>query len=394
VANAAASRAAVDWRARAREVAPLARAEALASERAGTLTERVVTALAESGLFWLALPASLGGAEQGLETQIAVWEELSRADGSAGWCLMAGATTSAFAGAFCAPEAAREMFRRGARAVHAGQLAPRGSGTRTAGGWRVRGEYSFGSGCAHASWIDAGFVPLHDGKPRMLASGLPEMRVANLPREAVLFRGNWHVAGLQGTGSFDYSVLDRDVAEGFSFSLFADEPRSGGALYRLGIFPITAAGHAGFALGVGRRALDEIEALAHAKTRMGAGGPVAQDPLFQRELARAEARLRSARAFVLEAFGDVERVALAGDRPPLRQRALVRMATSWATEAAAEVADFAYRFAGTDSLRLPSDLQRAWRDIHAGTQHIFVDDKTYLDAARVLLGIAPPELPL
>jgi alkylation response protein AidB-like acyl-CoA dehydrogenase len=202
------------------------------------------------------------------------------------------------------------------------------------------------------------------------------------------------VAGLQGTGSFDYSVLDRDVAEGFSFSLFADEPRSGGALYRLGIFPITAAGHAGFALGVGRRALDEIEALAHAKTRMGAGGPVAQDPLFQRELARAEARLRSARAFVLEAFGDVERVALAGDRPPLRQRALVRMATSWATEAAAEVADFAYRFAGTDSLRLPSDLQRAWRDIHAGTQHIFVDDKTYLDAARVLLGIAPPELPL
>ena len=58
------------------------------------------------------------------------------------------------------------------------------------------------------------------------------------------------------------------------------------------------------------------------------------------------------------------------------------------------MADFAYRFAGTDSLRQPSDLQRAWRDIHAGTQHIFVDDKTYLDSAQVFLGIASEYVPL
>jgi alkylation response protein AidB-like acyl-CoA dehydrogenase len=386
--------AASDWRERARRVVPVVRGEALASERAGTLSEGVVRALGEAGLFGLALPVCLGGAEQGLETQLDVWEEISRADGSAGWCLMAGATASAFAGAFCAPEAAAQMFRGGGWVVHAGQLAPRGSGVVSPGGYRVKGEYSFGSGCAHAAWIAAGFVPLHDGQPELLESGLPEMRVACLRRDEVLFRGNWHVAGLQGTGSFDYSVLDKEVAEGFTFSLFADEPRQGGDLYRLGIFPITAAGHAGFALGVGRRALDEIGVLAHQKTRMGAEGPVARSPRFQYELARAEARLRSARAFVHEAFGDIERSVLAGDRPRLEQRALLRTATTWATEVAAAVADFAYKFAGTDSLRLPSDLQRAWRDIHAGTQHVFVDDKTYLDSAQVFLGIAPPFLPL
>jgi alkylation response protein AidB-like acyl-CoA dehydrogenase len=228
----------------------------------------------------------------------------------------------------------------------------------------------------------------------MLASGLPEMRVASLRRDEVLFRGNWHVAGLQGTGSFDYSVLDKEVAEGFTFSLFTQEPLQGGDLYRLGIFPITAGGHAGFALGVGRGALDEIERLAHQKTRMGSSAPVAQSPRFQHELARAEAKLRAARAFVHEAFGEIERSVLSGDSPRMQQRALVRTATTYATEIAAEVADFAYRFAGTDSLRMPSDLQRAWRDIHAATQHVFVDDKTYLDAAQVFLGIAPPHLPL
>ena len=96
----------------------------------------------------------------------------------------------------------------------------------------------------------------------------------------------------------------------------------------------------------------------------------------------------------LEAFGALEERVLGGDAPTLEQRALVRTATTWATEVAAEVADFAYRFAGTDSLRLPSDLQRAWRDIHAGTQHIFVDEKTYLDSAQVILGIAPENVPL
>jgi alkylation response protein AidB-like acyl-CoA dehydrogenase len=97
---------------------------------------------------------------------------------------------------------------------------------------------------------------------------------------------------------------------------------------------------------------------------------------------------------VFDAFGAIERGALAGDSPSQAQRALVRTATSWATEVAARAADFAYRFAGTDSLRLPSALQRAWRDIHAGTQHIFVEDKTYVDSGQVFLGIAPPFLPL
>jgi alkylation response protein AidB-like acyl-CoA dehydrogenase len=228
----------------------------------------------------------------------------------------------------------------------------------------------------------------------MLEIGLPEMRVACLPKSRVVIKGNWHVAGLQGTGSFDYAVPEQLVEEGFTFPLLTAVPKLGGALFRVGVLMITAGGHAGFALGVGRRALDEIEALARTKQRMGAAAPVAESPLFQRELARHEAELRAARLLAFDAFGAIERGALAGDEPSQAQRALVRTATTWVTEVAARAADFAYRFAGTDSLRLPSALQRAWRDIHAGTQHIFVEDRTYVDSGQVFLGIAPPFLPL
>lgn len=384
----------VDWVARAREVAPVVEAGAEASERAGTLTDAVVEAIADADLFGLAAPEAVGGAEAGFETQLAVWEEVSRADGSAGWCLMATATSSAFAGAYTAPDAARQMFEGRRWVAHAGQFAPRGQGVAEEDGYRISGEYSFGSGCAYAAWIAAGFIPLYDGRPRMLEIGLPEMRVAYLPRGKVLIKGNWHVAGLQGTGSFDYGVPEQRVAEGFTFPLLTAEPQLGGDLFRAGVLAITAGGHAGFALGVGRRALDEITSLARTKQRMGAAAPVAENPLFQRDLARHEAKLRSARLLVFDCFGDVERSVRAGDEPSLEQRALIRTATTYATEMAAEAADFAYRFAGTDSLRLPSALQRAWRDIHAGTQHIFVEDKTYLDSALVFLGLAPTFLPL
>jgi alkylation response protein AidB-like acyl-CoA dehydrogenase len=384
----------IDWLARAREVVPVVAAEALASERAGCLTDKAVNAMANAGLMGLAAPEALGGGEQGIETQLRVWEEVSKADGSAGWCLMATATASSFAGAFCAPEAAKAMFTSFRWVSHAGQFAPRGEGIAGDGGFEVTGDYSFGSGSAYSAFISAGFIPLYDGQPKIEPSGLPEMRVAMLPRERVLFRGNWHVAGLQGTGSFDYGVQQQHVDEGYTFSLFDKEPRTGGDLYRMGIFPLTAGGHAGWALGVGRHALDLIRELAPSKMRMGSETSVAGSPRFQYELARAEAKLRSARAFVFEAFGDLERSVMAGDEASLEQRALVRTSTTYCTEIAAEVADFAYRFAGTDSLRLPSDLQRTWRDIHAGTQHIFVDDKTYLDSAQVFLGIASEYVPL
>jgi alkylation response protein AidB-like acyl-CoA dehydrogenase len=384
----------VDWLARARAVSAEIEAEAEASEQAGSLTRRTVDALAGAGLFGLAVPKCVGGAEAGLERQLAVWEEVSRADGSAGWCLMAGGTSSAFAGAYCAPEAAREMFGGRDGVVHAGQFAPRGQGVAQAGGFRVSGEYSFGSGCAHAAWISAGFIPLYDGQPRMLESGLPEMRVAFVPREKVEFRDNWNVVGLQGTGSFDYALPEQLVPEGFTLPLFTREPRQGGDLYRLGIMVLTAAGHAGFALGVGRRALDEVTRLARQKVRMGASAPVAESAIFQRGLARAEAQLRAARLLVYDAFADVERSVREGSEPSLEQRALLRTATTWATEAAEQVADFAYRSGGTDPLRSPSVLQRAWRDIHAGTQHAFVSDAIYTDSAKVWLGTASPHLPL
>src|SRR5579871_3508337 len=365
-------------------LAPLINAEAAGADAAGTLTAPVVAALADAGLFGLLVPRSLGGMEADAVTTLLVFEELSAADGSTGWSFLANATTTAFAAAYTGDAAVKEMFSGPGPAIHAGMLGPRGAAKVVDGGYRVHGRFSFGSGCGHAGWIGAGTLVTKDGEFVVGRSGMPEMRVVFVPRDRVEFLGNWDVLGLSGTGSYDYELPEQFVGEDWTFPLTAEVAQRGGPVYRLGVLVLTSIGHCGFALGVGRRALQEIARLSGHKQRMGAAVPIRDQQLFQHDFAFHEAALRSARSYALEVFGSAQGSVEAGDDLTDEQRHRVRQATTYATRVAADAVRFAYTWAGTDGLR-PGPLQRCFRDIHAATQHIFVDNSTLTAATPVLL---------
>jgi alkylation response protein AidB-like acyl-CoA dehydrogenase len=377
-----------DLLARARAVAPLIEADALEAEQAGTTTKRVVEAIAEQQLFWTMVPKVCGGLEAPIATALGVFEALAHADGSTGWSVMANASSSAFAALYCDDDAVATMFPAGAPGIHAGMFGPVGDAVAGAGGFRFSGNYRFGSGCAHATWIAAGAIESKDGEPVVTESGLPSMLVGFFPPDAVELRGNWDVLGLAGTGSYDYTIDEQFVAEGFTFRLLEAEAKRGGAMYQLGLFGLVASGHAGFAMGVGTRALEEVVAIAANKMRMGSFEPVTAQQLFQHDFAMHDAAMRAARAYVYDAFGEAEATVLAGRPCTLVQQQRLRQATTYVTRVAADSARFAYTWAGTDALRNPSALQRCFRDIHAGTQHIYVDNNTLTGYTQALLTAA------
>ena len=368
----------------ARSLSQLIVSEAEHTEAAGTLSPAVVAAFRETGLFGLLIPAVLGGTEADAVTTLAVFEELSRADASTGWTLLANTTTSGFAGAFCGDAAVEAMFGSGKSPVHAGMLGPRGRARPAEGGYTVSGSYSFGSGSAHADWIGAGTMVMSGDAPVMTSSGLPEMRVVFLPREQVRFLGNWDVLGLVGTGSYDYAIDDVFVAEDFTFPLIGAEVRRGGPVYRLGVLGLTSIGHCGFALGVGRRALEEVARGAPGKVRMGGLTPVADDPIFRHDFSYQEAALQGARAYAFDVFGRAMDRASGGEDPDTELAQRLRQATTYATRVAADVVRSAYGWLGTDGIR-PGVLQRCLRDIETASQHIFVDGSTLTAAAPALL---------
>ena len=61
--------------------------------------------------------------------------------------------------------------------------------------------------------------------------------------------------------------------------------------------------------------------------------------------------------------------------------------TAYLTEVALDCAQFAYRCAGSQGLRNPSLVQRCFRDLFTGGQHLYVDQKGYETVAQHKLGL-------
>src|SRR5205809_984793 len=200
------SQAANDIVTAAQTLAPLIQESRGAMEAERRLPPKVVEALRELGALRMAVPRAYGGLELDPMTQVRVVEELSRQDGSVGWCSMISSAGS-FASAFLAPAVARRLCSSTDFSL-AGQVVPVGRAELVDGGYRVSGRYRFGSGCQHASILAGGCVVFAEGKPRRLANGQPETRVVVFPPSACRILDTWHTTGLLGTGSHDFLVED------------------------------------------------------------------------------------------------------------------------------------------------------------------------------------------
>lgn len=376
-------------RAMARSIEEVVLANAEQSEHDRTLVPEVVKALWDSGLMHWMNPKAAQGGEPGLLEMLDVWQELARQDGSVGWIGIANFPSAAFAAAYLSDEGFDEVFVRNAcRVTVGGQFAPNGMAAKIDGGYQLSGAWNFGSGTGHSQYVVAGFIPLINGEMIMDdRTGLPDMQVAVIPREQINFTDGWHVQGLKGTGSYDYNVTELFVPEHRVFPLFTREPHRGGHTFKLGVMPLTGAGHAAWALGVARSQLDDVLQLAKEKTRMGDPTTLSHKLTFQRNLAHHEGMWRAARAGVVNTFTRVEQAVKSGEELTVTMRLDMRLSATYATEACREICQFVHLAAGTTAIREGSRLERAFRDMYTGTQHAFINERTYTEAASVMLGL-------
>jgi len=371
-------------------------AHAAESEQLRTLAPAVVDAMWSSGLMSAFNPSAAGGSEPTFAEMIETWIEMAWQDGSFGWVGIANFPSSFAAASYLPDSGFAEVFTANDnRVTMGGQFFPNGQGVAVDGGYRLTGAWSFGSGTGHAEYVAAGFFPMVDGEMRWAGEGIPDMQVAVVPRDQVSFKDGWHVQGLRGTGSYDYAIDDVFVPHDRTFALFTREPKRGSSpAGRMGMMPVTAAGHAAWALGVAKSMLDDVAELAATKFRMSDMASLASRPTFQKDLAHHVAAWRAARLLVLDAFTGAEGAVAAGAELTPTMRADMRVAAVFATDTARGCAEWAHLAAGTTSIREGSRLERAFRDIYTGTQHAFISEKVAIDAAQVWLGVVEDQFGL
>jgi len=343
-------------------------------DREGRLSEAVVERLRAAGAFGIFTPREWGGAEMSPTEAMDLIRTLSYADPSSGWVTFAIGFATGLAGAFLDRDTAGELFSQPEFSC-AGQGTRAGRAVRTAHGYLLSGGWSFASGIKHATHVFTTAVDLDTGRPLCMV----------LPKDDVELVDNWDVLGLRGTGSIDYSAHDVFVPENRTFSAVSTEPVTGGGVYRVGAGNFASINHGAWALGVGRRLLDELAESVRIKAdQLGAQ---ATSVAFMENYADAETKLRAAKALLYEVWEEMEEALGKGGRPSVRLETLARVALNNATWQSRDIAGFVYAASGSSALR-SGTIQRLFRDVNGGTQH-FSSSRTILQSAgQELCGLA------
>ncbi|HEY4042030.1 MAG TPA: acyl-CoA dehydrogenase family protein [Rhodopila sp.] len=376
--------------AQARDIAPILQTEGSRVEALGQLTPSVLDALHDRGLYRTLLPRQLNGYGAGLDTFVNVMEILAAADASTAWCV-GQASGCSMAAAYVDAPVAKEIWGNDQRGVLAWGFQLEGRAKVVPGGYRVTGKWGFGSGGHHATWMGAHcHVELPDGSLLKDTDGTLIERTMLLRQDQINWSSNWDVVGLSGTGSDSYTLNDVFVPEAYTVRRDIDaERRVDDPFFRFTTTNAYACGFAGVSLGIARGMLDELKILAQTKKPSHTARTLRDSPVMQHLVAENEAKLRSARAFVLEAIRDGWDSIQRTGALTTENRVLMRLATTTAIQRAKEVAEFAYLEAGATAIFTSNLFERKMRDIHASAQQVQGRTGHIEICGRYFLGLDP-----
>src|SRR2546428_7373509 len=352
----------------ARKLAPKIRASADEIDRLRELPRALFEAIADAGLFHLAVPRAIGGGEIDLPTYVQVIEELGKADASTGWVVNQGAIYATYA-ARMPRVAAKKIWIDPPRAVVANTPAATAKAIVVPGGYRVTGRQGFSTGCRHATWVAAHAQVTDNGKIRLEPDGTPEMRYMLLPVGEAELLDTWHVRGMRGTGTHHFAVNDVFVPDERTVRSATAPLLEAGPLYKIPRTLCFASGDAAVALGMARTCLETFTQLAGSKTPRAMPNLLREQSMVQGSVGQCEAWLRSRRAFLMEAGrGSLGAATKSAVNP--EQRAHPRIATTHGIRLAAQIIDTLYNASGATAAYEDHLIQRHFQDIHVITQHL------------------------
>lgn len=376
----------IDAIAAAREVGPLIRELRHETEADRRIAQPIVACLRETRLCRMAIAEELAGLELPVVEVLEVYEVLAAAEASVAWVVWNNALPCLLS-RFLARSVRAELFADPTW-LYASSTRPTGRAAREGDGYRVDGRWALVSGCELAEWIALMCVVEEDGRPRLTAPGVPEMRLVFVRRGDYRISDTWHVSGLRGTGSHDVVVQGRRVSH--ERTLSPSDPSSlEGPLGRLPIISTMAAGYAAQALGIARSAVDTLVALTGTKVPADPGPGLRERPAVLSAIARHGAALEAARAHLWSCAGSVWDTASGGDAVAVDGITAVWSAALHAVDVARAAVDAMHAAAGTSALYTDCPLERAQRDMHAMSRHIVAQEMWREDAGRVKLGISP-----
>jgi len=358
----------------AREIGGFVRQIAEQTEANRRVSPEAIVRMRDAGLFRVMQPAVYGGYEYGFDALVRVVSAVGAGCGSTAWVFSLGIVHQWLVAAFS--EKAQDEYWSNPKAIAFGSYPPVGKVAVVDGGYRLTGSWSFTSGCDHANWLVLGGMvpPQGEGAP-------PKPAFFLVPISDVAIDDNWFTMGLAGTGSKNVTGNDvlvpahRVVA--ISDLLAGTAPGSkvhDNPLYRQSMLSALPFALVSPLLGAAEGGLADFLDMAKLHTTRGAvaGGNsrMAEFATIQSRVAEATGAIEAARLTMFDALQNALAAAEAGRQADLDLRLRNRLSQAFSVKLLVQAIDALFQAAGGQGIFTSKPIQRAWRDIHAGSLHV------------------------
>lgn len=368
---------------RARDMIPRLRARQAACEEQRRIPQESLNELFEAGLFNILKPRKYGGYEMGWDVFNEAILNVAEGCGSTGWIYGVVGGHPIMVSNLCG-DVQDEIYADDPRALVSSARIITGSMEPVEGGYIGRGRMTFCSGCQHAGWVYAGGNPV---------DGSDDKITVLMPMEDVEILDSWHALGMAGTGSHDIELHDVFIPERRTMVAGVTPPGRGvhdAAIFNVGHVALGAYNLSAVVVGVATGGFNQfVEEMRGRASRFGA--KIAEYQSLQLRIAESAAELHAA-ATVLRA--DMAEVAEAIEREvriPPEMLVRHRRDTAYCSILAQRAIDRVMYAAGANGLFLSNNLQRAWRDAHAGGAQFNLNwDMEGTKYGRAALGLHEP----
>lgn len=359
------------------------------SEENRRLHEDSVTALSESGILSLRMPARYGGYEADTRTLVDVAIELGRADGAVAWTVSTYWIASWIVGLF-PDEAQDEIFSRPDTRI-CGAVSPAGTLVPDEGGYRLNGSWHFISGAWHADWQELATVLIRPDAE-------PEPVIVAVPMSSLEIVDDWHTSGMVASGSVTTTAQDVFVPQTHIIPLEAairpnpvSETNANREIWRSPTILAGSAVTVGILVGMAKAAQEAFfNRMPGRPIRYTDYEQQVEAPITHIQVGTAAIKTDQAEYHAYHAASLVDEKAASGEPWPIEQRARVRADEGWATRLSKEVVDLLAQASGGSSIYKSEPIQRIVRDIHAISVHpMFNPDNNTETYGRVLCGLEP-----
>ena len=355
--------------ARARNLVPDLRARSAETCANRRVPAASACALRDSGLTRVLQPARFGGYAADYRLFTDIIQELAQGCASTSWIYGVFGEHQWVIANFS--EQAQAEVWADPTAVACASFVPQGHAVALEGGWRVSGSWSFASGCDHAQWAIIG----------ALVEKAPGQRVSRdfiIGMHELAIKDDWHVLGLQGTGSKSLVVDQVFVPD--HRSLWHDDLKAartpGRHLHPE--FELLRAPRGLFAsftllaslVGLAQRTVEAFT--QHTLRRVARGVPIAEQESIQLKLAEAAAEADTARLLVRHTLQDNAAAVHAGIAPDDERLTRTRRDVAYAAKLSIQAVDRLFMASGGHALYDDNELQLLFRDAHAAASHLFL----------------------